>query len=182
MTQELPKGWFNEANIVTYKKLFNEAGKNAEIAEVGTWQGRSICSVAEEILTNNQHVVCVDTFEGTLTPEEASFFEEAKTANIQEICQNNIERFGLKNNVFLQRKSSLDAAELDCDEYYDLIFIDADHSYEAVKADITAWLPKVKKGGVIAGHDYPRSAVKKAVHEVLGEVEHDESTIWFKRV
>jgi len=40
------------------------------------------------------------------------------------------------------------------DASLDLAFIDADHSYEAVKADIEAWGPKVKPGGVLGGHDY----------------------------
>ena len=40
------------------------------------------------------------------------------------------------------------------DETLDFCYIDADHRYEAVKRDIEMWLPKVKHGGVICGHDY----------------------------
>jgi predicted O-methyltransferase YrrM len=36
----------------------------------------------------------------------------------------------------------------------DFVFIDADHSYEAVAADIDAWRSKVKPGGILSGHDY----------------------------
>jgi len=36
----------------------------------------------------------------------------------------------------------------------DLVFIDGDHSYEAVKEDILHWLPTLRSGGVLAGHDY----------------------------
>jgi predicted O-methyltransferase YrrM len=52
------------------------------------------------------------------------------------------------------------------DEYFELVFIDADHSEESVSRDIVVWLPKVKRGGVIAGHDYGSRnwpGVKRAV-------------------
>jgi predicted O-methyltransferase YrrM len=39
-------------------------------------------------------------------------------------------------------------------EYFDIVYIDASHEYEYVKEDILAWLPKVKKGGIICGDDY----------------------------
>lgn len=55
----------------------------------------------------------------------------------------------------------------------DLVYIDADHRYESVKRDIFDWLPKVRNGGIIAGHDYkPRGGGKgvfKAVNEIFGE-------------
>lgn len=49
---------------------------------------------------------------------------------------------------------SVETANCFPDEYFDLVYIDADHTYESVKADIAAWFPKVKPGGWIAGHDY----------------------------
>ena len=53
----------------------------------------------------------------------------------------------------------------------DFVFIDADHSYEAVKKDIQSWLPKIRKGGLISGHDYGKSygGVPKATNELLGK-------------
>ena len=36
----------------------------------------------------------------------------------------------------------------------DLVFIDGDHSYDAVVDDIEAWEPKVRPGGVLGGHDF----------------------------
>jgi len=67
------------------------------------------------------------------------------------------------------KMTSLDAAKLYEDASLDFVFIDASHEYEDVKNDINAWLPKVKMGGVIAGHDYPWESVAKAVHEVLAD-------------
>lgn len=69
----------------------------------------------------------------------------------------------------------------------DMVFLDADHSYEGVRDDIAAWLPKVRKGGWIGGHDYENnepaydfSGVKRAVDEAFPEgVEVDENFTWF---
>lgn len=54
----------------------------------------------------------------------------------------------------------------------DLVFIDADHSYDGCKHDIIAWLPKVRQGGWIGGHDYAhpdQGEVRKAVDEMFSE-------------
>ena len=53
---------------------------------------------------------------------------------------------------------------------YDFIYIDGEHSYEAVKQDIILSLPKIKERGIIAGHDYCSEwqSVINAVHETLG--------------
>jgi predicted O-methyltransferase YrrM len=57
-------------------------------------------------------------------------------------------------------------------ESFDLVYIDGQHDYGSVKADLRAWLPKVRKGGWIAGHDYSSQIdngdVIRAVNEVLG--------------
>ncbi len=53
----------------------------------------------------------------------------------------------------------------------DFVFIDGDHSFESVSKDIAAWLPKVRPGGIIAGHDYsaPFPGVMRAVAEAFSE-------------
>lgn len=58
------------------------------------------------------------------------------------------------NRVRLIREFSVNAARFFPDEYFDFIYIDADHTYDAVKEDLRAWYPKVKKGGILSGHDY----------------------------
>lgn len=68
------------------------------------------------------------------------------------------------------------------DESLDFVFIDADHSYEGCMADIVAWAPKVKTGGLISGHDYgskDHPGVKKAVDEVYKKIETGPGHTWF---
>ena len=52
------------------------------------------------------------------------------------------------------------------DQSVDFVFVDADHRYEFVKADILNWLPKIKERGWIAGHDYNQQ-VEQAVNEIF---------------
>lgn len=74
--------------------------------------------------------------------------------------------------VQLVRMYSVEAAKQFADGQLDFVYIDANHSYEAVRDDMAAWFPKVKSGGVFAGHDYGDDThwphyceVKKAVDE-----------------
>ena len=75
------------------------------------------------------------------------------------------------------------------DESFDFVFIDADHTYDAVKADIAAWWPKVRPNGVLAGHDYRslmdrkgKFGVSQAVDEFVDEkrlsVEVHRGFVW----
>lgn len=59
-----------------------------------------------------------------------------------------------KYNCELIKKASMEAVKDFADESLDFVYIDGDHSFRAVAEDLTEWSRKVKKGGVIAGHDY----------------------------
>jgi len=81
------------------------------------------------------------------------------------------------------------------DAVLDFVFIDADHRYEAVLADIKAWFPKVKIGGWVCGHDWDHPedhiknkdskarlwGVRKAVEEFFGDlpIEIGKDKTWF---
>jgi len=73
------------------------------------------------------------------------------------------------HNVEVIRMDSCEAAEIFIEGSLDLVFIDANHSFKGVTADIEAWLPKVRSGGILCGHDYERyEAVTKAVDNSFG--------------
>jgi len=69
---------------------------------------------------------------------------------IYEECQQRLN----KPNFEMIRMPSLTAASMITDGILDFVYIDANHFYEHVKADIAAWYPKVRSGGIFAGHDY----------------------------
>lgn len=62
----------------------------------------------------------------------------------------------VQNKPFVQiyREYTFDAVKRFPDEYFDLVYVDADHSYEGCLKDMQDWYPKVKKGGFLTGDDY----------------------------
>ena len=83
-------------------------------------------------------------------------------------------KFGKRSRIL--KKFSKDAANLFGDNSLDFIYIDAQHSYEGCKEDINLWWPKLKTGGIFAGHDYVNGklpegefGVKRAVDELIKE-------------
>ena len=69
------------------------------------------------------------------------------------------------------------------DNSLDFVFIDAGHEYEDVLEDIECWLPKVKIGGHIMGHDINQAQVRRAVNEKLGMGSWQiakKQKIWYK--
>ena len=85
------------------------------------------------------------------------------------------ERFGeniASGQVRLIKDYSYNAVDQIEDSSLDMVYIDASHLYESVKADISAYLPKLKKSGILSGHDYIswcNFGVIKAVDEFLQE-------------
>lgn len=77
------------------------------------------------------------------------------------------------DRAHIHRMTSLEAAKEVEDRSIDIVFIDALHTYEGVKEDLEAWIPKVKIGGIISGHDYMgmkiHEGVTTAVNERFGE-------------
>jgi predicted O-methyltransferase YrrM len=95
--------------------------------------------------------------------------DEVKENTLYDKFLDNIEP--VKNVINPIRMHSLNAVDLYDDNSLDFVFIDAAHDYENVIKDIRAWYPKVKTGGLFAGHDYDPSwhGVVKAVDEFTNE-------------
>lgn len=79
---------------------------------------------------------------------------------------------------------SVDAAKHVENGCLDYVFIDAGHFYDDVKSDIEAWLPKIKPGGVMAGHDYSRRfrGVQHAVDERFGAKRERWGDLWWVKL
>jgi hypothetical protein len=86
---------------------------------------------------------------------------------------------GLTNERFTYiRAESPGAADFFEDGALDFVFIDAQHHYSAVVADIEAWSLKIRKGGIIAGHDIDHTEVRTAVGRAFPNFETKGRDTW----
>ena len=145
-------------NISSDKRAYilEQLAKNSKLVEVGVWKG----DFSKQIwnISNPNLLVLVDswTFDEKVRgcapqvngeePLNQNFFSQAKKDTY-----NKFENF---QNVHILDLNSLDASSNYEDNFFDYIYIDAEHTYEAVSIDLKAWYPKLKKNGTLFGDDY----------------------------
>jgi len=172
-------GWFDFDNI--YSKMVEMAKEGAKFVEVGSWKGKSAAFMCVEIANSGKDIKfdCVDAWNGMGQPGEYDRDHSVIKKTLYEEFVDNMKPVeGLYNPI---RSLSYDAANLYEDQSVDFVFIDAGHSYSEVKKDILSWLPKVKIGGYIGGHDYVRVGVQRAVNEAFEKFELDRSS-WISKI
>jgi hypothetical protein len=141
---ELPEGWFTPGDIAAYAALYEQVPIGSSVAELGVWQGRSLCSVAEVIRRKNLQVHAVDTFAGT--PSEFDIAHDCG-GRLRERFEANLARFGISDHIVIHVGSTEVIAQQMDSARLSLVFIDSDHCYERVCVDIRAWMPIVRPGG-----------------------------------
>lgn len=167
-TATLPQGWMSKKSC---RWLAKRARVAKRIIEVGVWLGRSTKVLAKH---TTGHVWAVDTWEGTPGDEaQHNRLYAATLASTDPYKQfrANLHAEIRTGKVIPLRMPSVDGAAHLLERHgriFDFAFIDADHSYQGARGDIDAYLPLIKPGGILAGHDYHWPGVKQAVDEQLG--------------
>jgi hypothetical protein len=127
--------------------------KRCVVAEIGVWTGDF--SALIDKITKPQELHLIDPWR--FSPEFPERFYGGRRASSQEdmtAIQNAVrERFKENQHIAVHAMPSLEGAAAFPDGYFDWVYIDGDHSYEAVLNDLKAWAPKVKKGGFVTGDD-----------------------------
>jgi hypothetical protein len=181
---EFIDGWFSFRAV--YEEALNEAADGAKFVEVGSWYGRSAAWMAVEIANSGKQVefYCVDTWRGSVdTPWMAQHLAPIGGSAKPKFLEN-MERGGVSKYVLPVEMPSVEAARLFADDSLDFVFIDGAHDYANVRADVRAWYPKVKKGGVIAGDDATWPGVRIGVNETIAESDYvlrNQANHWWHR-
>ncbi len=172
MPDGIVSGWMNAAEL---EWLRDKAKTRMVVVEVGCWMGITTRELAR---VTPGKVYAVDTWQGS---EEHKKLLNGKDSDWLFRCfQGNVNGF---QNVTPIRRHSVNAA----DEFKamgicpDMVFIDASHDYENVKADILAWREVLATGGLLCGHDFDagREGVVNAVRELIPNPKMGAGSIWY---
>lgn len=179
------EGWMMSSEL---QWLAEQATQHSLIAELGSYLGRSTRALAD----NTPGVVhAIDHWYGpagggnskplppSLDSVSSSGMEwtEEERAALFDQFNKNLEDLIASGKVLPHR---IDHTTVDMDIAPDMVFIDGDHSYEAVRHDLAVWVPKVSKGGLICGHDVNQASVHVPVNEVFPNYKRAENTtIWY---
>lgn len=168
-------GWFDWRSA--QEEAVNWFPTGSRFVEVGIYLGRSLCSLGDVVARSGKQitVIGVDTcrgsgpegwrgkdFHGGAVQQGGGTFAGALHKNLLD-C-------GFGDEIQLIISDSVRAARLFSDASLDWVHLDARHDYASVKADIEAWLPKIRSGGWLSGDDYNEDKwpeVVKAVGDLL---------------
>ena len=154
-------GGTKRSELRALHRLASRLPANAVVVEIGSAQGRSTLVLAHAVCNGNGgEVFAIDPFE----PDAA--IPSALTNN-EAALRENIARSGFTNITIIKDFSSTVGRWFD--RPIDLLFIDGDHRYEAVKTDFDLFEPKIVDGGILAMHDVgvgagPRRVALEAIY------------------
>lgn len=182
----------NEAKKMRWDAVLSRVKNDERIvgAEVGVWRGK----MSEALLQRHKHLylIMVDRFAPPVKGDsyyksgsEMALCDQKKFDAVFREAQERVAHF--KDRLKILKMSTVEAADYVDDGSLDFCFIDADHSYEGVKADIIAWRSKVKPGGCLCGHDWKnikKGNVEKAVREFFTDkqIQTDANSTWFVKI
>lgn len=148
-----------------------------DLSKLEPYLGRSLCSLAEVVEQSGKNIIVigVDTCRGS-GPEGwrgRDYHGEAVEqggGTFAGALHRNVLDSGFAKKIVLIISDSVSASRLFSDASLEWVHLDARHDYASVRADIEAWLPKVKAGGWLSGDDYDDEKwpeVVKAVRDLL---------------
>jgi predicted O-methyltransferase YrrM len=125
------------------------------IAEVGSYAGVS----SEVLALHCKKLYCIDTWEDW--NHDCIIFQAMELFDKMKSLYSYVDKLHMRGD---------EAVSMFPDEHFDLVYIDASHWYDDVINDINTWLPKIKNGGYLAGHDYHEGVqVFDAVNNFFGK-------------
>ncbi|MCD2257515.1 class I SAM-dependent methyltransferase [Lactobacillus sp. CC-MHH1034] len=167
--------------------LLKELSKdNLIIGEVGVFEGKTTRFVFDENEKSIEEYDLIDPFKTYPDYDNINYDVRANQIKLN-YAELKLEKYiNNKRKIKLYKDFSEYAVKKFKDNYFDCVFIDANHEYKYIVNDIEMWLKKLKVGGLLIGHDfnYPDLPdVKKAVETHFGDhyFLEDDYIWWVKK-
>lgn len=170
--------WFNYPNF--YDFISKIEGYRVYV-EVGCWKGNSISYLADKVRHKEVMLFAVDLWEDTTQyKDNPELMDDVKI--LSKLYNEQLAKTNTRHLISDIKEESSQAANRFLDASVDFVFLDANHDHDWVKRDILAWLPKVRKGGIIAGHDATRPEVERVLKNIFPDAvgKDVESSVWYK--
>ena len=149
------RGWMFGAEL---QWLYETATTMKNVVEIGSWEGKSTHALLSGC---SGAVIAVDTFKGSAIDPLHITATLAKEFDIYSGFKRHVGHFP---NLTVMKMDSKKAAEFFKPKSAEMVFLDGDHEYEAVKQDIISWLPVCKV--LLCGHDYNAPGVCGALKDL----------------
>jgi cephalosporin hydroxylase len=152
-----------------YEMMVQLAPPESDVLETGVYHGRSLVRLA---------MLARDARKGLWVHGVDHFTDMSIGLEVE--VRKHLGHFGVSDQVSLLKMDSLDAAITFPNESLWFVFLDGSHNREDVAAEVKAWMPKIKPGGFLAGHDYRWHLVAEPVNSILDTVlwEPEWPDIW----
>ncbi|MBD1997799.1 class I SAM-dependent methyltransferase [Leptolyngbya sp. FACHB-541] len=159
---QFTQDWFSNNILVWEQHLLPLAGRNLQVLEIGSWEGRSTCWLLDHILTHGSaQVTCIDTFQGSA---EHSRFDADYVQSLESRFDANIAKTGVPQKVQKQIGQSQEKLRSLPLNTYDLLYIDGSHIASDVLEDALLGWRLVKARGLIVFDDYGFSFDQNTQH------------------
>lgn len=154
--ESLPGMIDRQRGLILYTLAY-ASSLRGDVVEIGSWQGRSTCYLAQACKDSANGIVrAIDHFRGNIGTEQSYVVGSADLSDLENNFRHNIAKMHLENTVTLYPVGSKEAIKQFPDDFGDvrLLFIDGDHSLDGAQSDIKNYAPKVQPGGLVVLDDY----------------------------
>jgi predicted O-methyltransferase YrrM len=158
-------GWWDSTRETLYE-LWGELGFKVG-AEVGVRMGTNAIEIFRRV--PGLKLYCIDPWNAYLRV----------TDHVQDVYYQRCVRRLRGQDAELIKKTSRDAVEDFEDASLDFVYIDGDHRFDFVMSDIILWEPKIKRGGIISGHDYYHFFTGGVIQAVEAFTQANNISSWY---
>jgi predicted O-methyltransferase YrrM len=163
------KGFFDYEDF--YLFIVKNLANACSFVEVGSFEGKSASFLSDALFDKNKKAVLhtVDHF---------------KHSDFETFCSN----IKGRSNICIHQTNSVEASFRFAESSLDFVFLDAGHEQKDLEEDINSWMPKLKNGGVLSGHDFGHPKYKEMTEYIKSRFQKNlelfgkNKNVWFVNV